>query len=311
MTHNSLLTRLAMFPLVVVLTTLVMFALPELHGADQARTTLQARTDGASPDEKTLERLKQELELDRPAHQRYATYVQRLAKGDLGESNVSRRPVGPQVFRAAQTSATLLGAAMAISISLAVVIGTVAAAKPKGLFDRCVTGVSRVLVSVPSHVTAPLVIYFFAVRLQWLPTNGWGDPSNMILPVIALAAGPTALFSQVVRAETIDALNQPYIRTATAKGVSRLRVVWVHAARMSATGVVTLGGMFVAGLFGGSVIIEVVFGIPGLGRLLHDAVKASDVPMLQGGGLVVVTVGLSVGALSDIVSTFLSPPRVE
>ncbi len=300
-----------MVPIALVLTTIVMFALPDLQGVDQASATLRARTDGAELDEATLEGLEQQLELDRPVHQRYVSYLGRLVQGDLGESNISRRPVRPQVFQAARTSAVLVGSAMAIAVSAAVAIGVTAAARPLGMFDRYTTAVSRVWVSIPGHVSAPILVYFFGVKLQWLPTSGWGDSSHMVLPVFALAVGPTALFSQVVRAETIEALEQPYIRTATAKGVRRWRVVWLHAARMSTTGVLALGGMFTAGLFGGSVIIEVVFGIPGIGRLIHDAVKASDVPMLQASGLIIVSAGIIIGALSDQASSMLSPPTTE
>ncbi len=311
MAQNSFLTRLIMVPIVMVLTTIVMFALPELQGVDQASATLRARTDGASLDQETLDGLERELGLDRPVHEQYFDYLGRLATGDFGESNISRRPVRPQVVDAAKTSATLIGVAMTISVVAAVAIGVTAAAKPFGLFDKFTTATSRIWVSIPSHVSAPVLVYFFGVRQQWLPTSGWGDYSHMVLPVFALAVGPTALFSQVVRAETAQALQQPYVRTAKAKGVRRWKIVWVHAARMSANGVLALGGMFAAGLFGGSVIVEVVFGIPGIGRLLHDAVKDSDVPMLQAGGLVVVAAGLVIGAVSDYVSSLLSPPTGE
>ena len=134
-----------------------------------------------------------------------------------------------------------------------------------------------------------------------------GSPGHLLLPTLAMAAGPTALFSQVVRSEMLDTLEKPFIRTALAKGLPRRRVLWVHAARVSLVGVLTLGSLFVAGLLGGAVIAEVILGIPGLGRLLHTAVTTVDLPMFQGGLIVAVTAGILVGLLGDFLSAVLSP----
>ena len=156
-----------------------------------------------------------------------------------------------------------------------------------------------------------MLVYIIGLRFDLVPTSGWGGPEHLVLPVLALASSPIALFSQVVRSEMLDTLEQPYIRTALAKGLRRRRVIWVHAARVSLVGVLTLGSLFVAGLLGGAVIAEVILGVPGLGRLLHTAVTTSDVPMFQGGLLVAVAVGIVIGLLSDGLSAALSPPERE
>ena len=287
------------------------FMLPELQGIDQARATLLARSESAEPDAETLAAIEAELGLDDPLHVRYWDYLSGVATGDFGDSNVSRSPVWPQVWRATIVSGTVVALAIGLAVVIASILGVVAAANEHAWPDRLITGLSRVLVAIPVHVLTPILVYAAALRLDLVPTSGWGGPEHLVLPVLALAIGPIALFSQVVRSEMLDTLEQPYIRTALAKGLRWRRVVWVHAARVSLVGVLTLGSLFIAGLLGGAVIAEVILGVPGLGRLLHTAVITADVPMFQGGLLVAVAIGIAVGLVGDGLSALLSPPERE
>ncbi|MEM7091689.1 MAG: ABC transporter permease [Actinomycetota bacterium] len=309
--RSSRLGRLLSAPVVLLAFSFFAFLLPEFQGVDQARATLYARSEEAVPDQETLDAISEELGLDDPLLQRYGRYLGDVVTGDFGDSTISRTPVAPQVWRATVVSGTIVGLAIGLAVAIASVLGVVAAANENRWPDRVITAFSRVLVAVPIHVLTPLLVYVVALRLGLVPTSGWGTAKHLVLPVTALAIGPIALFSQVVRSEMLDTLEQPYIRTALAKGLRRRRVVWLHATRVSLVGVLTLGSLFVAGLLGGAVIAEVILGIPGLGRLLHDAVKASDVPMFQAGLLVAVTVGILVGLLSDALSRLLSPPERE
>lgn len=309
--RSSRLGRLLTAPLVLLAFSFFAFLLPEFQGVDQARMTLFARSEQAVPDEATLAAISQELGLDDPLPTRYGRYLSQAVVGDFGNSTISRTPVGPQVWRATVVSGTIVGLAIGIAVVVASMLGVVAAAYENRWPDRVITAVARVLVAIPVHVITPLLVYVVALRLGWVPTSGWGSPKHLVLPVAALAISPIALFSQVVRSEMLDTLEKPYIRTALAKGLPWRRVVWLHATRVSLVGVLTLGSLFVAGLLGGAVIAEVILGIPGLGRLLHDAVKASDVPMFQGGLLVAVAIGIVVGLLGDLVSRLLSPPERE
>lgn len=296
-------------PFVLLAFSFFAFMLPEFQGVDQARAVLFARTEEASPSEETLAAIEAELGLDDPLPARYWRYLTDVVQGDFGDSNVSRSPVWPQVWRATKVSGMVVGLAIGLAVVIASILGVVAAAFANRWPDRVITTFSRVVVAVPIHVLTPLLVYLVALRMDLVPTSGWGDPEHLILPVTALALAPIALFSQVVRSEMLDTLEQPYIRTALAKGLPRWRVVWVHAARVSLVGVLTLGSLFIAGLLGGAVIAEVILGVPGLGRLLHTAVTTSDVPMFQGGLLVAVTAGLIIGLLSDGLSRLLSPPE--
>ena len=309
--RSSRLQRLLSAPVLLLAFSFFAFMLPELQGVDQARATLLARSQDAEPDEETLAAISAELGLDDPLPVRYWNYLTDAVTGDLGESNVSRSPVWPQVWRATIVSGTVVALAIGSAVVIASVLGVVAAANENRWPDRVITGVSRILVAVPVHVLTPLLVYVAALRFDLVPTSGWGRPEHVVLPVVALAIAPIALFSQVVRSEMLDTLDQPYIRTALAKGLPWRRVVWLHAARVSLVGVLTLGSLFVAGLLGGAVIAEVILGVPGLGRLLHTAVTSSDVPMFQGGLLVAVAAGIGVGLLSDGLSALLSPPERE
>ncbi|MEM7339941.1 MAG: ABC transporter permease [Actinomycetota bacterium] len=307
--RSSRLQRLISAPFLLLAFSFFAFMLPELQGVDQARATLLARSEEATPDEETLAAISAELGLDDPLHVRYWRYITDVATGDFGDSNVSRTPVLPQVLRATLVSAAVVGLAIGSAVVIASVLGIVAAANENRWPDKLITGVARVLVAIPVHVLTPILVYGVALRLGLVPTSGWGGPEHLILPVVALAVSPIALFSQIVRSEMLDTLEQPFIRTALAKGLRWRRVVWVHAARVSLVGVLTLGSLFVAGLLGGAVIAEVILGVPGLGRLLHTAVTTADVPMFQGGLLVAVAIGITVGLLSDGLSALLSPPE--
>ncbi|MEM9131752.1 MAG: ABC transporter permease [Actinomycetota bacterium] len=309
--RSSRLHRVLSAPFLLLAFSFFAFMLPELQGIDQARATLLARSQDAEPTEETLDAISAELGLDDPLHVRYRRYLGDVVRGDFGESNISRTPVLPQVWRATIVSGTVVALAIGSAVVIASVLGIVAAANENRWPDRVITGAARVVIAVPIHVLTPILVYVAALRLDLVPTSGWGDPEHLVLPVLALAIGPIALFSQVVRSEMLDTLEQPYIRTALAKGLRRRRVVWVHAARVSLVGVLTLGSLFIAGLLGGAVIAEVILGVPGLGRLLYTAVTTADVPMFQGGLLVAVAIGIAVGLLGDGLSALLSPPERE
>ena len=311
MVRSSRLQRLAFTPVVLLTFAFLAFLLPEFQGIDQARATLFARNEEAVPSAEALAAISEELGLDDPLLQRFGRYLTDVASGDFGDSNVSRTPVWPQVWQATLVSGTVVGLAIGLAVAVASLLGITAAAYRDRWPDHLITAFCRVLVAVPVHVVTPLLVATVALRLDLVPTSGWGTPQHLILPVLSLALGPVALFSQVVRSEMLDTLERPYIRTALTKGLPWWRVVWVHAARVSLVGVLTLGSLFVAGLLGGAVITEVILGVPGLGRLLHTAVTTSDVPLFQGGLLVAVAAGIVVGLVGDGVSAFLSPPERE
>lgn len=301
-----LLRRLAAAPIVLLALSLFVFSLPTLTGTDVARATLRARIAEPDPDAQTLQAIRAELALDQPFITQYAAFTRQLFKGDFGYAYASRKPVKPTVMKALSISATLAGLSMALAVCMAVPLGLLAAARQGSWLDRLLNLLARTVISVPMHVLAPMLILVVAVQLRWLPTGGWASPQHMVLPVIATSLVPMGLLAQLVRSETADALRQPFVRTARAKGLPPWRVLW-HAGRVSLTGTLAIGSTFLAGLIGGSVVTEVIFTIPGMGSLLYDAVTNLDLPLIQGGLFVTLLAGLVVGLLSDMAAVLLDP----
>lgn len=302
-----LLRRLVVVGPVLLAASVLVFALPRLAGVDPARAVLRARSAEAVPDPVTEARLRSSLGLDAPVTEQYLRWLGGVLRGDLGHGYVARTPVAGQIADAAAVSGLLAVLALALAAVVGIPAGAYAARRPGGLLDRFL-GLGTVAgVAVPEFVLAPWLVLVFAVWAGALPALGWGDPAHLVLPVLTLAAYPGALAAQLVRAETAGVLTRPHVLVARAKGLGEHRVLWRHGARLATTSVTALAGMFVAGLLGGSVVVEVVFGIPGLGRLLHRAVVAQDLPVVQAGTLLVVAVAVVAGVLVEVLATALDP----
>jgi len=302
-----LLRRLVVVGPVLLAASVLVFALPRLAGVDPARAVLRARSAEAVPDPVTEARLRSSLGLDAPVTEQYLRWLGGVLRGDLGHGYVARTPVAGQIADAAAVSGLLAVLALALAAVVGIPAGVYAARRPGGLLDRFL-GLGTVAgVAVPEFVLAPWLVLVFAVWAGALPALGWGDPAHLVLPVLTLAAYPGALAAQLVRAETAGVLTRPHVLVARAKGLGEHRVLWRHGARLATTSVTALAGMFVAGLLGGSLVVEVVFGIPGLGRLLHRAVVAQDLPVVQAGTLLVVAVAVVAGVLEEVLATALDP----
>ncbi|GAA1656887.1 ABC transporter permease [Actinoplanes couchii] len=302
-----LIRRLALLPFGLLAASVLVFALPRLTGADTVRTVLRARTASAVPDAAAEARVAAEFGLDGSVVEQYLRWLGAAVRGDFGLSFVTRTPVGGQVGSALAVSALITVLALLLALLAGVPAGVYAASRRGRFFDRLVTGTGIAGVSVPEFVLAPVLVLVLSVHAGAFPAIGWGTPAHLVLPVLTLAVYPAALTAQLVRAETVTALRRPHVLTARAKGLSSGPVLWRHGARLATTSVLSLSGMFVAGLIGGSVVVEVVFGIPGLGRLLYDAVLAQDLPIVQAGTLAVIGVALLAGVLSEIAQLSLDP----
>jgi peptide/nickel transport system permease protein len=302
-----LLRRLVPVPVVLLLASVPVFALPRLVGVDPARAVLRARSADAVPDPATEARIRVAFGLDQPVTEQYVRWLASLLRGDLGYGFVARTPVAAQVGAAASVSALLAVVAVAIAAVVGVPAGAYAARRPGGPLDRLLGAATVAGVAVPEFVLGPLLVLLLAVDLRVLPAVGWGGPQHVVLPALTLAAYPAALAAQLVRSETAAVLGRLHVTVAEAKGVHTHTLLWRHAVRAALTSVTALSGVFVAGLLGGSVVVEVVFGIPGLGRLLRDAVLAQDLPVLQAGTMLVVAVSVLAGVLVEIAAIAADP----
>lgn len=304
------LRRLAWIPPVLLVTSVAVFVLPRLLGGEVTRSVIRARSASSTPDPAAEERLNRELGLDRPVVTQYLDWLGGALRGDLGTSFTTRAPVGPAVLGAAGVSAVLAVLALALALAAAVPLGALAAGRPDGAADRATRWGGAVALAVPEFVLGPVLVLVVAVGLGWLPALGWGSPEEAVLPVLTLAAFPAALAARLVRAETAEVLGHPSVRTARAKGLSPRRTLLVHVVPRALTSVTAGAGPFLGGTLGGAVVVEVVFAVPGLGRLLAEAVEDRDLPVIQAGLVVVVAVAL-LAALATELAQLAADPRLR
>ena len=305
--YRIILRRLLLIPVIVAAVSFLIFLMPLVSGIDPAMAALQAQTLERRPPPEAVERLKRQLGLDRPLPIQYAAWLWRAARGDMGRSYLGREPVAPKVFSGLRISATLSVATLAISLALALPLGVVAAMKPNSPLDTFISVASQLGVVIPAYALAPILILIFGIYLGWLPSSGWRSPAHLILPCLTLASGATAFFTQLTRVSMIESLSMDYVRTARAKGLKERVVITRHALRNALIPVVTLSSMWLAGLIGGSLIVEVIFSVPGIGRILYDAINASDVPLIQASLMIIVAIAIVINTATDVIYVLLNP----
>ena len=310
--YRIILRRLFLIPFIVAVVSFLIFLAPLVSGIDPAEAVLQAQVLDRQPTPEAIERLRKDLGLDRHLLVQYAAWLWRVVQGDMGRSYMGRVPVSEKVFDGLKVSATLSFVTLAISLSVALPLGILAAMRPGTLLDTFVAVASQMGVVVPAYVLAPTLILVFGIYLGWLPSAGWRSPLHLALPCLTLASGATAFFAQVVRASMIEALSMEYMRTARAKGLGEALLIRRHALRNALIPVVTLSSMWLAGLIGGALIVEVIFSVPGIGRALFDAINASDIPVIQGSLMTIVAIAVLVNTATDVIYVALNPAiRIE
>lgn len=244
---------------------------------------------------------------DRPVLEQFASFVGDLLRGDLGVSIRKERPALEVVLQAFPTTLSLAAITMTLALLLAVAVGSLAAYRPGGIFDRSATLSSLAAASAPDFWVAITGILVFAVALGWLPTSGTGGWPYWVMPIAVLMLRPFGLLVQVVRGAMLDALSSGYVKTARAKGVAESAVVFVHALRNSSLAVVTVAGDQMVGIINGAVIVETVFGWPGVGKLMIDAVMQRDFALVQATILVTASAIFVLNMLIDVIYVALDP----
>ena len=306
--YRLILRRLLLLPLIVAVVSFLIFLTPLVSGIDPATAVLQAQVLDRQPTPEAVERLKSELGLERPLLLQYGAWLWRVAQGDMGRSFMGRVPVSERVFDGLKVSAVLSVVTLAISLSSRTASRElVAAMKPGTLLDTLVSAVSQTGVVIPSYLMGPALILVFGVQLGWLPSAGWRGPEYLVLPALTLAAAPTAFFAHVIRASMLEALSMDYMRTARAKGLGEGLLVRRHALRNALIPVVTVSSMWLAGLIGGALIVEVIFSVPGIGRVLFDAINASDLPLIQASLMMIVVIAVVINTATDVIYVVLNP----
>jgi peptide/nickel transport system permease protein len=303
----KILQRLFLLCVMMLIVSVAAFLAPVASGGDPARAILMAHTGDPNLDPAAVEALKVELGLDRPMVEQYFVWLGNAVQGDFGKSFASKQPVMGEIARALTVSVTLALSALAIAIAAALPLGTAAAMRPGGRTDGAVTLMIQTLVATPEYWFAPILILVFALHLGVLPSAGWQGPASVVLPAFALSLRPMAYFTQITRASMREVLGAAYITAARARGLSANQTVIRHGVRNGSIPVVTFFTLWFASLLGGAVVIEVIFAIPGMGRLFYEAVINKDLPVLQGAFVSIVGLTIAINTLCDVVCNILNP----
>jgi peptide/nickel transport system permease protein len=283
---------------VAAITFVLLYALP----ADPARMLA-----GRSATAQTVENIRHELGLDKPLAVQFGHYVGGLVRGDLGRSYAQKTEVSTLISARLPATLTLMAAGIALEVLFGLVLGVTAALNRGKLADRVIMMSSFVGVSAPQFVVALLLLYVFAATLGWFPMSGYGTAAHVILPAATLGLLGAGWYARMVRSAMIDVLNQDYVRTARAKGLSRARVVLRHALPNATLPIIAMIGIDIGQFMGGVVVVEAVYGWPGIGQLAWQAIQQVDIPIIMG---VTLTSALAIilgNLLADLIAPAIDP----
>ena len=305
-----MLRRLAVFVASLLVASVVVFALVNLLPGDVAGVIL-----GSSATPGDIADLRQRMGLDMPAPLRYLHWMGGLLHGDLGRTAISNTPIGPLVGSTLGVTFSLVILGMIVAVALALPLGAFSAMRRRRVSGTVVSALSQVGMSLPAFLAGLALVMLFAVKLHWLPANGYTpltqDPLDwlrrLVLPVLSLGIVQAAVLVRYVRGAFVDVLSQDYFRTARAVGWTNRRALMRHGVRNAALQIVTVIGLQLATLLVGAVVIENVFVLPGMGALLLDSVSKHDLPVVQDIVMVLVALILAINAAVDMAYAAIDP----
>jgi peptide/nickel transport system permease protein/oligopeptide transport system permease protein len=283
----------------------VAFLVLQVAPGDPVQAMVGERADSA-----TVARLRAQLHLDEPLIKRFGIYVGDIAKGDLGRSYITDRPISRDIKERFPKTLQLAGAAMLLAALIGITLGILSGAHPGGLADRFALGLAYVGISFPVYWVGLLFILLFAVTLHWLPPSGFGGIKFLILPAITLGMRSIAFLARMTRSSMLDALNSDFIRTARAKGLREGMITLRHGFRNALIPVITVLGLDFGAYLTGSILTETIFGWPGIGRYVVNAIQRRDLPAIQGSVLFLSTVFVLVNLITDLAYA-KADPRVR
>lgn len=305
-----ILRRFCSILVIVFLASIIIFAVTQLLPGDVAQLVL-----GQFATEEAIANLREEYGLNNPFYVQYLDWAVNFVQGDWGDSLVNRMPVFPMVMSRLRNSAMLAVMVLMIYVPLGILIGILAALKQDKWPDQVITTVSMVFVALPVFVSSLLLIPLFCHSLDWLPANSSINPGStfsealpfLILPAIAVALNSLGYVIRMTRAGTIDVLRTDYVRAAYLKGLPRRQVLVRHVLRNALLPTITIVAMDAGMMIGGMLVAEVVFGYPGLGRLLLYGIQNQDLPLIQACSMVAVAILCLANLIADLLYGFLNP----
>lgn len=262
---------------------------------------------GRSATQATVNSIREQLGLHLPFYEQYLRYLWRLLQGDLGRSYIQRSEVTELLLSRAGPTLLLLGGSIFFELLIGLTAGILAAVKRGRPLDNVVMVISFVGVSSPQFVVGILLLYVFGVLLDWFPISGYGTLAHLILPALTLGILGGGWYSRMTRSSMIDVLRQDYVRTARAKGAPSWRVVMIHALRNAALPIITMIGLDIGIFMSGAVVVESVFGWPGIGQLAWQAIQRVDIPIIMGVTLVAAVAIVLGNLMADLIAPLLDP----
>ncbi len=294
--------RLAASLLILLGITLVTFSLTFLIPADPVRMIA-----GRSASPETVASIRHQLGLDRPLPVQYVSYLGKLAQGDLGRSFVQKAEVTTLIESRLPATLLLMAGAIFFELLIGLPAGILAATRRGRLADRSVMVLSFMGVSTPQFVVGLLLLYVFANLLGWFPLSGYGSLGHLVLPALTLGIAGGGWYSRMMRSSMVDVLRQDYIRTARAKGRGERGVVLVHGLRNAILPVIAMIGLDIGIFMSGAVVVESVYGWPGIGQLAWQAIQRVDIPIIMGVTLVAAVAIVLGNLLADLLAPLIDP----
>lgn len=294
--------RLIQSLLILLGVSLITFALLYLLPADPVR-----QIAGRSATPQTVENIRQQLGLDQPFIVQYWRYLTKLISGDLGRSYIQRSEVTELIVSRLPASLLLMVGAILCELLLGLSMGLIAAVKRGTATDQTLMVASFVGVSAPQFVVGLLLLYIFAVRLSWFPIGGYGTWRHLVLPSLTMGILGAGWYARMMRSSMIDVLRQDYVRTARAKGLARGTILFRHALPNAILPVIAMIGIDIGIFMGGIVVVESVFGWPGIGQLAWQAIQRVDIPIIMGVTLVSAFAIVLGNLLADVIAPFIDP----
>lgn len=292
---------LAMIPVLLGI-SFVIFTLLYFTPGDPAQMLL-----GDLAEEEEVEALREEMGLNDGFLERYIHYIEDLLHGDLGTSYVSKLPVSEEIMSRLPVTIKVAFFVMIFAVVIGVPAGIISATRQYSFIDNFVRVLSLLGITIPSFWLALLLVLLFSVKLDWLPASGLYGPIYYIMPVISIAAVPVATIARITRSSMLEVIRSDYIRTARAKGQTENVILFKHALSNALIPILTIVGIQFAGSLGGAVVNEQVFAIPGVGKMMVDAIKARNYPLVQGSVLVLAVLQSVVNLIVDLLYAFVDP----
>lgn len=300
--YKYIVKRLIMLIPILLGVIFIVFSIMSLTPGDPARLIL-----GQEATQEAVDQLNHELGFDRPFLIRFINYVKDAVHGDFGKSYRTDRPVFEEIFSRFSTTITLAILGVITSVIIGIPLGILSAVKQYSALDVISTVVAMFMAAIPGFWLGLMMILLFSLKLGWLPSNGVGSIAHFVMPTITLALPSSAGILRLTRTTMLETIRQDYIRTARAKGAPEKTVIWKHALKNALLPVITVVGINFGYLMGGTIIIEAVFSMPGIGSLMIQAIRMKDIPQVMAAVLFLATLFCIIMLLVDLFYAYIDP----